>query len=250
MSDPYSILARFYDLSMDVDYEEWVSYLLALGLRHHHVPSKILDLGCGTGNLTIPLARRGYELTGVDLSPAMIEVAAGKAQKLLNEDIRFYVGDMRTLSLPHQTFDTVISGCDVLNYLTVEADLLASFQVVQRLLQVGGLWLFDLNSAYKLQNVYGNESYADLQDDFSYFWDNAYDYRSDMCTMELTFFVRVDEVLFERKSELHRQRLWTPQHIARLCAISGFRLRAHYDFLTFAPSSPESHRWQFVLEKM
>ncbi len=249
MSDPYSILARFYDRSMDVDYEEWVTYLLALGLRHHHLPSKILDLGCGTGNLTLPLARRGYELTGVDLSQEMVAVATRKAQTI-GEDIRFYVGDMRDFYVPQLLFDTVISGCDVLNHLAAEADLVASFETAYKLLKVGGLWLFDLNSAYKLQNIYGNESYAELQDDFGYFWDNSYDSSLDICTMDLTFFVSLGEGLYERRTERHRQRLWTPRQIAQICDISGFYLRACYNFLTFEPYTGDSHRWQFVVEKV
>lgn len=226
-----------------------MKYLLALGLRHHHVPRKILDLGCGTGNLTIPLARRGYEIVGVDLSGAMIEAATRKAHSL-GEGIRFYVGDMRDLCSSQAPFDTIISCCDVLNYLIVETDLLAAFQTVHKLLEVGGLWLFDLNSAHKLQNIYGNESYAELQDDFGYFWDNFYDSGSNICTMDLTFFVAVGEGLYEKRRERHRQRLWTPRQIAEFSCISGFNMRACYEFLTFGPCKTKNHRWQFVLEKM
>jgi ubiquinone/menaquinone biosynthesis C-methylase UbiE len=249
MNEPYSTLARFYDLSMDVDYAQWVRYLLALALRHHHIPGRILDLGCGTGNLSIPLARRGYSVTGVDLSPAMIEVARKKAMEA-GLEVSFSVGDMRNLSLPCETFDTVISACDVLNYLTKEEDLLEAFEAVGKMLPQGGLWLFDLNSEYKLGQIYGNESYADLQDDFGYFWDNCYDEPSRICTMQLTFFVSTGSGLYERRVETHRQRLWTPEDIARLSARSGFSLRASYDFLTFSGCGDENHRWQFVLERM
>ncbi len=248
VNDPYSILARFYDLSMDVDYEQWVRYLLELGLRMHHIPRQIVDVGCGTGNLTIPLAKRGYQVTGVDLSSAMIEMAQEKAQRL-GLDISFSIADMRSLSLPGQLFDTVISGCDVLNYLTREKDLRATFKVVHKLLTQGGLWFFDLNSAFKLRQVYGNESYADLQEDFGYFWDNVYDDSKDICTMELTFFVPTESGLYEKWVERHQQKLWTPQQIASISAESGFSVRACNDFLSFGPCTDTSHRWQFVLEK-
>ena len=248
VNEPYAILARFYDHSMDVDYDEWVKYLLALGLRLHHIPRRILDLGCGTGNLTLPLAQRGYPVLGVDLSPAMIQIAQEKALRL-GVDISFAVADMRDLTLPGQRFDTVISGCDVLNYVTSEEDLQATFRTVHRLLPPGGLWFFDLNSALKLRQVYGNESYADLQEGYGYFWDNSYDEGSDICTMELTFFVPTESGLYEKRVERHRQKLWTPKNIAAMSAQSGFSLRACYDFLTFSPCGPESHRWQFVVEK-
>ena len=186
MNDAYSTLAKFYDLSIGVDYEEWVQYLLALGLRHHHTPRKILDLGCGTGNLTMPLARRGYELTGVDLSPEMIEVARAKADSM-RENISFRVADVRNFDMSGMSFDTVISGCDVLNYVLTEAELTSAFRAVHKALQPGCLWFFDLNSESKLRHTYGNESYADLEDDFGYFWDNSYDEEENICTMDLTF---------------------------------------------------------------
>ncbi|HHT89545.1 MAG: class I SAM-dependent methyltransferase [Bacillota bacterium] len=248
MCDAYSTLARFYDISIGVDYEQWVGYLLDLAFRHGHVPHRILDLGCGTGNLTIPLAQRGYELTGVDLSGAMLAVAKSKTTAL-GIDIPYLQGDLRSLTGLSQGFDTAISGCDVLNYLTTEDDLSRAFQTVHRHLRTGGYWFFDLNSEHKLGDVYGNQSYADLDDDFAYFWDNSYDGQRTLCTMSLTFFIRTEEGLYERKKEQHMQKLWTPETIEKLCTQHGFIFQACYDFLTLESCSDESLRWQFVLQK-
>ena len=248
MSEAYSTLARFYDLSMEVDYDEWVSYLLALNDRHGHVPLNIIDLGCGTGNLTLPLAKRGYQLTGVDLSPEMVTVAQDKALEV-GLEVPFFVADLRTFSLPGQVFDTAISGCDVLNYLTLESELRQAFQAVHKLLVPGGLWLFDLNSAHKLSEIYGNQSYADLQNDFSYFWDNSYDPEKGIVTMDLTFFVQIEGNTYERKTEQHRQKLWIPEQIQVLAPETGFVVRGCYDFLTMESYSENTERWQFVLQR-
>lgn len=248
MMQAYSSLAQFYDESIGVDYGEWIVYLLSLMLRHGHLPDKILDLGCGTGNLTIPLAQRGYELIGVDLSSQMIEVAKAKGSQE-NVDVSFQVQDMRDLEFPPETFTTVISGCDVLNYLTTPEDLQATFLRVHRVLQPGGLWLFDLNSAHKLQNIYGDESYADLQEDYGYFWDNSYDWNQDLCQMELTFFVKTSSGLYERKQEIHQQKLWWPREIDKMAQRTGFTRLACYNFLSTVPWNEEAERWQFVLRK-
>lgn len=248
MSDAYSTLAKFYDLCMEVDYEEWVAYLLELSQRHQHVPQSIIDLGCGTGNLTIPLAKRGYQLTGVDLSAAMLAIAEQKARDA-GLEIPLFMADLGKFQLPGKEFDTAISGCDVLNYLTTQEELQRAFQAVYRLLVPGGLWLFDLNSAYKLREIYGDQSYADLQTDFAYFWDNSYDEQRDLVTMELTFFVETAAGVYEKKTEQHRQKLWWPEEIFALAKETGFSARGCYDFLSHSSHSETSERWQFVLQR-
>lgn len=248
MHEAYSTLAKFYDLCMEVDYEEWVRYLLALTLRYHHVPKQVLDLGCGTGNLTLPLVRRGLELTGVDISAEMVEVARHKALAA-DVQIPFLVQDLRHFYQLGEPFDTVISACDVLNYLTTEEDLHQAFQGVHTLLRPGGLWLFDLNSRHKLSSIYGDQSYADLQADFGYFWDNCYDEGAEICTMDLTFFVQRPDGMYERQTEQHRQKLWLPEIIRKMCELHGFSYLASYDFLTVQPISEKSERWQFIVRK-
>lgn len=249
MTNAYSTLAQFYDLSMDVDYEEWVRYLLALTLRNHHLPKKICDLGCGTGNLTLPFAKRGYQLTAVDLSPDMIQVARKKAS-LAGLEVPFYVQDLKEFNLPGETFDTILSCCDVLNYLTTRDDLEQAFRTVHQLLDSSGLWLFDLNSSHKLEEIYGDQSYADLQENFGYFWDNYYDPVEQICTMNLTFFVVTDQGLYQRVSEQHRQKLWMPKEIHSLSKQTGFQVISCTNFLSNDPWEPTAERWQFVLRKI
>src|SRR5699024_1238007 len=118
--------------------------------------------------------------TGVDLSVSMIEEDKFKANKE-GLDLSFLSQDMRDLKLGSEQFTTVISACDVLNYLTCPKDLSTAFNQVRQVLEPGGFWLFDLNSAHKLQEIYGDQSYADLQEDYGYFWDNSYDWAQENC---------------------------------------------------------------------
>lgn len=247
MGEAYSTLAQFYDGAMDADYEGWVEYLLALTKRFQHVPKSICDLGCGTGNLTVPLAGLGKELMGVDLSAAMVGVAREKARNF-GLEIPFFAADLRDFK-PGKAFDTVLSCCDVLNYFTSKTALKQAFESVHRLLKTDGLWLFDLNSAHKLRVLYGNQSYADLQGDYGYFWDNTWDPKEGVCTMDLTFFVQTPEGLYQRLREQHRQKLWWPGEIQALARVSRFQVLGCYDFLTTKPVSSTSDRWQFILRK-
>lgn len=107
----------------------------------------ILDLGCGTGSHAIPLARRGYHVTGVDLSPEMLAQAQRKAQASLQLATctrpTFLPGDVRSLDLD-QAFDAVLMMFAVLGYQLTNDDVGAALQVVQQHLRPGGLFVFDV----------------------------------------------------------------------------------------------------------
>jgi SAM-dependent methyltransferase len=103
----------------------------------------ILDLGCGTGNHAIPLAQRGYQVTGVDLAEDMLQQARAKAHFLPKEQISFLRDDLRQLSLPHP-FDAVLMMFAVLGYSTTNEDVLAALKSVSRHLNPGGLFICDV----------------------------------------------------------------------------------------------------------
>src|SRR2546421_4292571 len=77
----YHRFARYYDLIYHglVNYEGDVDFLESVFRRFHIAPKRVLDLGCGTGNHDLPLARRGYRVTGIDQSREMLALARKKA---------------------------------------------------------------------------------------------------------------------------------------------------------------------------
>ncbi len=138
--------AQAYDvLYQDKDYEGECDFIEAAACRHCATrPSAILDLGCGTGGHDLPLARRGYHVTGLDRSAEMIERARRKQVSLNGyaDHVRFQVGDARHTDLGH-SFDLVICLFAVLSYQTDDADVLALFKNARRHLAPGGLFLCD-----------------------------------------------------------------------------------------------------------
>jgi SAM-dependent methyltransferase len=129
----------------DKDYEAECAFLGDTFARFRSDPvESILDLGCGTGGHAIPLARDGWNITGVDRSPQMVEIAQAKAKAAGVEDrVRFLTGDLQTFEAG-STFDVVICLFAVFSYLTKLEDLVASFRNVRRHLKPGGLFIFDL----------------------------------------------------------------------------------------------------------
>src|SRR3712207_1589560 len=137
----YDALAPFYDeFTAHHDYDGWTAELEAIARDCGLAGTRLLDVGCGTGKSFLPFLRRGWTVTGCDLSARMVELAALKAPQ-----VRLEVCDMRALpSLG--TFDLVCCIDDGLNYLTEPEDVALTLAGLRRNLAPGGLVLFDVNT--------------------------------------------------------------------------------------------------------
>ena len=102
----------------------------------------VLDLACGTGRLTVPLAARGHDIVGLDASLAMLAQARRKSAALALE-VPLFQGDMRRFDLPRR-FSLVIITCNSLAHLAERGDLLACLSCVVRHLRPGGTVAFDV----------------------------------------------------------------------------------------------------------
>ena len=138
-----SLYAAAYDATYaDKDYEAECDLVEEAFRRFGSAPvSAIIDLGCGTGNHSIPLARRGYEVAGVDLSTDMLAIAARKATEAKVE-VALTEGDVRTVDLG-RSFDAALVMFAVIGYQRTNADVLATLRSVRRHLEPGGLLFFD-----------------------------------------------------------------------------------------------------------
>jgi SAM-dependent methyltransferase len=135
--------AEYYDLLYSVkDYRAEANYVCSLVEKFVPAASTILDIGCGTGSHGFHLAERGYDVTGVDLSPAMVARANEKKAEKGLKNISFQQGDILQLQLK-QEFDVVISLFHVMNYLTKSAEMRTGFANVLDHVRPGGIFIFD-----------------------------------------------------------------------------------------------------------
>ena len=138
-ADAYDAIYRSKNYEAEVDLIERV--LARHGLAG---PRRLLDLGCGTGNHALPLARRGHSVVGVDRSPPMLAQARAKASAARPScSVDFEESDIRELDLGRR-FDAVLMMFTVLGYQTEDADLMAALATVRRHLEPGGLFIFDV----------------------------------------------------------------------------------------------------------
>jgi SAM-dependent methyltransferase len=242
----YAKLAEIYDyLVSGIDYEEWADYIEEI-LRKFSSPTKyVADLACGTGNTTLPLARRGYVVYGIDLSPAMLAKAADKAR--MQELCPYFLEqDMRSLSLP-RAMDLITCYHDGLNYIIDPNDLLTVFQRVHQSLRPGGLFIFDLNAVEKLANAGGDTTFADDQD-VSLIWETGYDKGNDVWEIKLTGFIRKGE-LYDKFVEIHKERAYRKEEALAFLEQAGFVILDVFHGFSFEPPRPDSRRLFYVAGK-
>jgi len=231
----YTHMAAVYDrLMADTPYDQWLDWVERCFSRGAK-PVSVIDLGCGTGSISIPLAKRGYRVTGVDLSAEMLAVAYDKMRKE-QVNVTWVEQDMRELDVMQA--DAVISLCDSLSYLTEEEDVQSTFQRVYAHLAPGGMFLFDVHSPYKILQVYGNNTFTWQDDEVSYIWQCFCDPLRLEVEHQLTFFLRQPNGLYQRVEEQHFQRAYQPVQIMRWLASAGFAdIQVSADFTDLPPQA-------------
>lgn len=243
----YHQFAQVYDRLMgDVDYGEWADYLVKLFQQYHKSPQRILDLACGTGNITIPLAKKGYEIIGVDLSEDMLSIADQKSNSQ-SVNIQWMCQDIRELQ-GFKNIDAIICACDGLNYVLREEELEDVFLNAYQLLNPKGIFTFDMNSQFKIAEVLGQNTFADAGEDISFIWDNYYDEDNEIVDFELSFFLKEGDV-YKRFNEFHQQRAYSTQKIVNLLMKVGFKKVENFDAFTFNRPLSISERIQYIAEK-
>lgn len=247
--EQYSDFAFIYDeLMNDVDYNGWIKYIEEIIEKENVKVQNILELACGTGNLTIPLTKKNYDIAGIDISDQMLNVAREKAEKegvelvLLQQDIAELDFDVTNL-------DCILCACDGFNYITYDDDLENVFAKSHELLKDGGLFIFDISSHYKLSTILGNNMHGENRDDISYLWQNYFDDEQNLIEMELAFFVKDANGKFDKFEEVHQQRAYTEDEIIESLQISGFTDIKVYGDFTFEKPKKDSERIFFICKK-
>ncbi len=261
----YGNFAYVYDQLMDdVDYEEWVKYIESLIEKSGANVKNILELACGTGNITIPLAKKGYDIAGIDISEDMLGLALEKSETM-GVPLVLLEQDMVELDFDLYDLDCVLCACDGFNYVTSLDDLDKVFAKIYDLLKPGGIFVFDISSYYKLSQVLGNNFMGESREDISYMWTNYYDEANQLLEMNLDFFLKLeseggeavyleeglqeDDNLYERYREVHLQRAHREEEIVDILKKLGFaRIDSYGDFGMDRPSD-QSERIFFTAVK-
>lgn len=236
----YAALAAAYDaLTEDVGYRRRAAYLHRLLKKERCPVETVLDLGCGTGTMTCLLAALGYQMTGVDLSEEMLTEAAHKAEALPPERRPLLLHQSMNRLRLLEPVDAAVSTLDALNYLTGEKALRETLRRVHRWLRPGGVFLFDVNTPYKLRRMDG-QLYIDETDETYCVWRTDFSERTRVCTYGVDLFRLRPDGAWERSWEEHRERAWELEELSAMLAETGFeRIRVTGDLRSGAPRADE-----------
>lgn len=227
-ADGYAAISSVYDIfNADVDYVQWADFAEAVFDRFlPQRPQLVLDLACGTGVLTAQLAARGYDMTGVDLSPDMLSVARSNCP----QNTLLLCQDMTSFEL-YGTVGAVVCSLDSLNHLTRKEQLNKCLRLVHNYLDPDGLFLFDVNSPARFEREYGQNSYqydADLEDGRNVFcnWQNDYRPASRICRFGITVFTETmpGSGCYSRQDEEWSERCYTREELTLALTAAGFEI--------------------------
>lgn len=251
--DNYGAISTIYDnINANVDYSAWADFFEKCFDKY--LPSRpelVLDLACGTGSMTFELAKRGYDMIGVDGSYDMLNVAYDRKYDLeLPRDVLFLMQDMREFEL-YGTVGAITCCLDSVNYLTGDGELDKCLSLVHNYLDPDGLFLFDINTPHKFENVYASNNYVYEEDDCGNdsfcVWQNFYDKETKICEFSLTVFEREEgNDTYSRRDEVQCERCYSKNEIESTLQKNKFELIGFYSDFNFTPAKDTDERWYIV----
>ncbi|HHX45496.1 MAG TPA: class I SAM-dependent methyltransferase [Chloroflexi bacterium] len=248
----YQEYAAVYDASGQISFSlRMVPYLQQLLERHPVEGKTLLELACGTGTVAIAFADAGWRVYGVDGSAEMLAQARAKVEAMDGPPAGrvpiWSQQDMRRFELPERVH---LATClyDSLNYMLTSDDLLAAFRSVYRALLPGGVFLFDMNTAWALATQWDDETMVIDTQDLTIIFQSTYDATRQRVSLIATIFQRVGE-LYHKIVEHHVEQAYPEEHIATLLTDAGFRVEASYHCFRTTPPTASTGRIMWVARK-
>ncbi|MBR6917467.1 MAG: class I SAM-dependent methyltransferase [Clostridia bacterium] len=240
----YSNVAPYYDaFNAEIDYSLWADFIVKILDEYSSVPTKLgLDLGCGTGRMTFALRDRGFDMTGVDSSPEMLAHAAKMCANGDIGDVLLLCQDMTEFEL-YGTVDFAVCCLDTFNHLTKVADAKRTLALVHNYLVPGGIFIFDVNTPFKFENIYGQNDFILEDDGVLVAWQNFYNAKTGICDFYVSSFTENPDGSYERHDSRQRERRYTLRSIKQLLAGAGFELLFVSSDYSFSPPAPDAERY-------
>ena len=244
-SPPYSLTALLYDRMIGrFAFDHWRENFERLSKRYLFDVTSCADVACGTGLVSRYLARRGAEVTAVDISPHMLEAAFAATRDLRVTLIR---QDMSYLYLPRRV-KLLICATDSLNYVLREAGVRRALRSFYFNLIPGGYALFDMNTAWQLREGSDIGPWEFEVDGEPMRWMSEWDEANKTATLRLVFLETRGEN-GRPLSEVHKERAYPAHWVGEELVRAGFENVAILDAAGLGKAGERTRRVQFVARK-
>lgn len=245
----YRRFAKHYDLlTRNVDYDLIASMYDFLAEKYGKKGATLLDLGCGTGSICERMCKMGYDVIGVDSSEEMLsEAYSKKCEEGL--DIQYVCQDMTKLEL-YGKVDITVSSLDSLNHLYSEKEFITAINKVSEYTNIGGLFIFDVNTLKKHSQVLSDNCFVYEEDGVMCVWQNFYDEETGGVEISLDFFEECEDGRYERYQEDFAELAYPLENIEKWLSEAGFEVLSKHDGFTMTEGSEESERVVFCARKI
>ena len=243
----YDNFSRFYDLLTDnVEYEKRADYFCRLLSLCGIKDGILLDLACGTGSISVEMAKRGFDVIGVDSSIGMLNAARQKAFES-GEQILLLNQSMDDLDL-YGTVDCAVCVLDSINHLEDAEQVKRTFRMVSLFMNPGGAFAFDVNTLYKHKNILADNAFVYDFDELYCVWQNNYNEADGSVDISLDFFEEEDGAYY-RSCEGFTEKAYELAEISKWLEEAGFEVIGVYDDMTTENARPETERAVFLAKK-
>lgn len=243
----YDNFSRFYDLLTDnVEYKKRADYFCRLLSLCGINGGILLDLACGTGSISVEMAKRGFDVIGVDSSIGMLNAARQKTYES-GEQILLLNQSMDDIDL-FGTVDCAVCVLDSINHLDGAQQVKRTFEKVSLFMNPGGAFAFDVNTLYKHKNVLADNTFVYDLDELYCVWQNSFNEADGSVDITLDFFEE-DDGAYYRSYESFTERAYDLADIAKWLENAGFEVIGIFDDMTTEKAHPETERAVFLAKK-
>lgn len=238
--EPYNRLAEIYDRVMEhVNYKQWARYIKTILDSHQANKGRLADLSCGSGSFLDQFSAKHSQMLGCDRSMAMLKQAR---QKDGLSAYSFCAADFMSLPFKSKSFKAALALYDSVNYVHRREEVLLFFEEVNRILEPGGVFVFDAVMPHVCKTVfrdyYESESYEDGTAYQRHSWYDAAQ------KTQYNAFLISDEA--GEAEEVHEQKIRPIREWKKLLRESSLKLDAVYGNFTLRPAQRKSERAHFV----
>lgn len=238
----YDRFAFIYDsLMSDIAYEKYAKWVQASAPIS--AGKRLVDIGCGTGVLSVQFAKAGYDVIGVDLSESMLTIAQSRSLEQ-GMDISYVCQSMSELDGMDEV-DVAVIAIDSINYLETFEEVKQTLERIFEALTPNGQLFFDVHSLYKMDVVYPDGPFTYEDEQVAYIWHTEIGEEAHSIYHDITFFVQDESGYYERFEESHYQRTYPVEAYTDLLKQIGFST-VHVSTTVFDEQDEEAIERYFI----